>query len=37
MKEWIQINRDNPEDYLKDIEIFETSISFVALSGKNSI
>jgi hypothetical protein len=37
MKEWIQINWDNPEDYLKDIEIFETSISFVALSRKNSI
>lgn len=23
-KEWIQIDRKNPDDYLKDIEIFET-------------
>jgi len=29
MKEWIQIDRKNPDDYLKDIEIFETSINFV--------
>jgi len=36
MKEWIQINRENPEGYLKDLEIFETSISFVASSGKSS-
>ena len=34
MKEWIQINRANPEDYLKDIEIFKTSASFVASLGK---
>jgi hypothetical protein len=30
MKEWIQINREYPEDYLKDIDIFENSIKFVA-------
>jgi TfoX/Sxy family transcriptional regulator of competence genes len=30
MKEWIQINRELPEDYLNDIEIFEKSIEFVA-------
>ena len=30
MREWIQINRDNPEDYLKDIDIFKTSMDFVA-------
>jgi hypothetical protein len=34
MKEWIQINRDNPEDYLQDTELFKTSISFVASSGE---
>ncbi|MBN1190986.1 MAG: hypothetical protein JXA46_14620 [Dehalococcoidales bacterium] len=30
MKEWIQINRENPEDCFNDIDIFETSMSFVA-------
>ena len=30
MRGWIQINRENPEDLLKDIEIFKTSIDFVA-------
>jgi len=35
MREWIQINRDNPEDFLKDTEIFKNSIDFVAsLVGK---
>jgi hypothetical protein len=33
MKEWIQINRANPEDYLKDVEIFETAVRFVASLG----
>ena len=33
MKEWIQINRENPGDYLKDLEIFETSMSFVTSLG----
>lgn len=29
MREWIQINRDNSEDYLKYKEIFDISIEFV--------
>jgi len=33
MKEWIQINRENPEYYLKDTEIFEISINFVESLG----
>lgn len=28
MKEWIQITRENPEDYSKDIEIFKTAIKY---------
>jgi len=30
MREWVQINRTNSEDYLKDKEIFEKSLEFVA-------
>ncbi|HMK53934.1 MAG TPA: hypothetical protein VK444_04050 [Methanobacteriaceae archaeon] len=30
MREWIQINRETPEDYLKDKEIFDISIKFVS-------
>ena len=30
MREWIQINRNKSEDYLKDREIFDKSIEFVA-------
>ena len=30
MREWVQINRDKSEDYLKDLDIFEASIEFVA-------
>ena len=30
MREWILINRDNSEDYLKDQDIFEASIEFVS-------
>lgn len=30
MREWVQINRDKSEDYLKDRDIFEASIEFVA-------
>jgi len=30
MREWILINRDKSEDYLKDKDIFEESIKFVA-------
>lgn len=33
MKEWIQINRDKSEDYLKDQEIFDISIKFVSALG----
>jgi hypothetical protein len=29
MKEWIQINREHPEDYRKDLDIFKTSIDYV--------
>jgi hypothetical protein len=30
MREWIQINREKSEDYLKDQEIFDISIKFVS-------
>lgn len=30
MREWIQINHNDPQDYINDMEIFETSISFVS-------
>jgi len=30
MREWILINREKPEDYLKDKKIFEDSIKYVA-------
>ena len=30
MRQWIQIDREKSEDYLKDREIFETSYRFVA-------
>lgn len=29
MKEWIQINRGKPEDYLNDMVLFQKSIDFV--------
>lgn len=29
MREWVQINRAHPEDYLKDIALFEKSLMFV--------
>lgn len=29
MREWILINREKSEDYLKDKDIFEKSIEFV--------
>jgi len=28
-REWIQINHENSEDYLRDVEIFQSSIEFV--------
>jgi hypothetical protein len=30
MREWIQINRENPEEYRGDREIFESSIQYVS-------
>ncbi|KYK23799.1 hypothetical protein AYK24_00775 [Thermoplasmatales archaeon SG8-52-4] len=30
MREWIQINRNKSEDYLKDKDIFEKSVEYVA-------
>ena len=33
MREWIQINREISEDYLKDQEIFNISIKFVSTLG----
>ena len=30
MREWIQINRENSVDYLKDQEIFDISVKFVS-------
>ncbi len=30
MKEWIQLNRELPEAYYNDIEIFKKSVEFVA-------
>ncbi len=33
MKEWVRIDRENPEDYLKDEGLFGTSMSFVASLG----
>jgi len=33
MREWIQINREKSEDYLKDQEIFDISIKFVSTLG----
>ncbi len=30
MRDWVQINRDKSEGYLKDRDIFEASIEFVA-------
>ena len=29
MREWIQINRKNSEEFLQDQEVFQTSIEFV--------
>jgi len=34
MREWIQINRDSAKDYMDDIEILETSASYVASLAK---
>lgn len=34
MREWIQINREDPKEYLKDMPIFEASISYVESLGR---
>lgn len=34
MREWIQINRNNSEDYLKDQGIFDASVEFVSSIAK---
>jgi hypothetical protein len=34
MKEWVQINRLEPNDYLKDKDIFSASINFVSKKAK---
>jgi len=34
MREWIQINRNNSEDYLKDQDIFDASVGFVSSIAK---
>jgi hypothetical protein len=36
MKQWIQINRQNPNDYLNDKEIFKVSIDYVLKSVKQN-
>jgi hypothetical protein len=28
-REWIQVDRENPDDYAKDLELFQASIDFV--------
>jgi TfoX/Sxy family transcriptional regulator of competence genes len=34
MKQWIQINRQKPDDYLKDKEIFKASLDYVLKSAR---
>jgi TfoX/Sxy family transcriptional regulator of competence genes len=34
MREWIQINRENPSDYYKDKEILKASIDYVSKSAR---
>jgi hypothetical protein len=33
MREWIQINRENQDDYFLDLEIFKESINYVSSLG----
>lgn len=35
MKEWIQISRDIPEDYLNDLEIFKKSVDYVEMIARS--
>ena len=37
MREWIQINRNNSEDYLKDQGIFDASVEFVSSIAKTNL
>lgn len=37
MREWIQINRNNSEDYLKDKGIFDASVEFVSSIAKTNL
>ena len=37
MREWIQINRNNSEDYLKDKDIFDASVEFVSSIAKTNL
>ena len=30
MKEWVLVKKDDPNDYLLDLEIFNTSIGYVS-------
>jgi hypothetical protein len=32
-REWIQINRANPADYDKDLDVFKSSVDFVRAAG----
>jgi TfoX/Sxy family transcriptional regulator of competence genes len=34
MKQWIQINRQKPDDYLKDKELFKASVDYVLKSAR---
>jgi len=34
MKEWIQVNRERPEDYRKEQDILKISIGYVSLAIK---
>ncbi len=31
-REWIQVNREDPADFAKDVELFQTSLDFVKAS-----
>ena len=33
MREWIQINKERSEDYLKDQDVFESSVKYVSTLG----
>lgn len=33
-REWIQVQRDNPDDHAKDVELFRESLEFVKRGGR---